>query len=313
MNLVKNRSLVHFSRAIAAILFHVVLVALSAGMAFSLPFTVSFIARNFFFYWTPIENEKGFLVSVEIALALMLILFFNYLSRSWRDRQVAKMADRGGLVHCFVRQRFLARRRIKQMKDAQGFARDIMLISSTGFRTFVDPKGDLHDALKNCREAKIMLLNPHSEGAIARAKSILDPNVTPEILIEQIRTSIGFLKELRDTQKKIRLKLYPDTPFLKLAVLGDHIWLQHYHPGLDIESLPEYVFEHDQNPGRLYTPFYQYFLTRWEDAGIPEYDLDTDELIFTNGAGKEIRRFKFEERESEAKGATFFPMSDHTH
>jgi hypothetical protein len=40
--------------------------------------------------------------------------------------------------------------------------------------------------IQNCREARIMLLDPYSEGASARAKSILDPNVTPETFEEQI-------------------------------------------------------------------------------------------------------------------------------
>ncbi len=69
----------------------------------------------------------------------------------------------------------MAQRKIRRLKKAQGFARDVMVISSTGFRTFVDPRGDLHDVLHNCREAKIMLLNPYSHGASARAQSILDP------------------------------------------------------------------------------------------------------------------------------------------
>ncbi len=49
------------------------------------------------------------------------------------------------------------------MKEKQGYAKDIMIIGSTGLRTFVDPKGDLHQVLQNCRNAKIMLLNPFSE------------------------------------------------------------------------------------------------------------------------------------------------------
>lgn len=180
------------------------------------------------------------------------------------------------------------------MKERQGLARDVMVISSTGCRTFVDPRGDLHNVLQSCREAKIMLLNPNSEGASACAKSVLDPNVTCEGLSEQIKKSIDFLKRLKAGQKNIKLKLYGDRPFLKLAVLGDHVWVKHYHPGLDIGTLPEYVFEHGQNPGSLYTPFYQYFLMRWEDANIPQYDFDTGELIYRDMAGKEVRREKFD-------------------
>jgi len=84
------------------------------------------------------------------------------------------------------------KRRIKKLKERQGIARDVMVISSTGFRTFVDPKGELHQVIQNCRKAKILLLNPNSEGAIARAKGIPDPDVTPETFGEQIRKEHRF-------------------------------------------------------------------------------------------------------------------------
>lgn len=290
-----DRSLKQLMKSFAGILFHVALVALSAGIAFSLPVTVSFIARNFFYYWTPIENQKTFLMSVEIVLAISLLLFFNYVGGSLRDRRIAKMARAAGLLHVFPKRRLLGFRRIQRLKSKQGFARDVLVICSTGFRTFVDPNGDLHRVLKNCREAKIMLLNPYSEGASARARSILNPEVTPGHLRDQIKASIKFVKGLKAVQKNVKLKLYEDPPFLRLAILGDYVWLKHYHPGLDAETMPEYVFRHDQDLGGLYTPIYQYFMMRWETHGIPDYDLDTDELVYRDGGGKERARVKFDE------------------
>jgi hypothetical protein len=273
----------------------VLLVALSTWLAFSLPVVASFIAQKLLFYWSFIENEKAFVISVEITLAILFMLFFNYVGASWKNRKISKMAGSAGMVYFFSPGRFLAHRRIKKLKEEQGLNRDVLVISATGFRTFVDPRGDLHRILQNCREAKIMLLNPHSDGASARAKSMLDPNVTPEVFNEQIKKSIDFLKELKAVQKNITLKLYDDPPFLKLAILGDYLWMKHYHPGLDVYSMPEYVFKHDQNPGTLYTPFYRYFLMRWKDSNIPEYDLNTDELIYRDMAGNEIRREKLDE------------------
>lgn len=280
----------HLIKASARILYHVLLVALSTGIAFSLPVVAGFIAQKLLYYWSFIENEKVFLISVEIILAILFILFFNYVAASWKNRKISKMATNAGIASFFPPTRFLAQRKIKKLKQEQGLNRDVLIISATGSRTFSDPQGDLHRILQNCREAKIMLLNPRSDGASARAKSLLDPNVTPELFNEQIRRSIDFLKELKALQKNITLKLYDDPPFLKLAILGDYLWMKHYHPGLDVQSMPEYVFKHDQNPGTLYTPFYQYFLMRWRDSSIPEYDLDTDELIYRDTTGNEIRR-----------------------
>ena len=291
---IDRRAFKHFLNGLARVLFHVLLVALSAGIAFSLPTIVSVMARSFWTTWSIIERESIYLISVEIVAAIMLLMIFSYLGRSLKDRRIAKTAKYAGLVHCFRSAGLLAQRRIKKLKNKQGLARDVLIISSTGYRTFAEPRAELHRILQNCREAKIMLLNPRSEGAHARAKSILDPNVTPEKFAEQIKRSIDFLKDLRATQKNIRLKLYGDTPWLKLAILGDYVWMKHYHPGLDVQSMPEYVFEHDQNPGGLYTPLYQYFLTRWVNPDFPEYDLDTDELIHRNASGKEVGRERFD-------------------
>lgn len=282
-----------WAKGLAHVLYHIVVVALSAAFALSLPFTTAFVARNILKYWSFIENDKLFLVSVEMALAILLVLFSNHIRRSWKDRRLSKMARATGLVYVTPTKGFYARKRIRKLKERQGIARDVMVIGSTGFRTFVDPKGELHHVIQNCREAKIMLLNPDSEGATVRAKSILNPEITPERLGEQIRKSIRFLKELRAVQKNIQLKLYPDTPLLKLSILGDYLWVQHYHAGLDVQMMPKYVFKHDQNPGSLYVPFYEYFLMRWNSPHLPEYDLNSDELVYRDAAGNELRREKF--------------------
>lgn len=293
-NWVDRKAARQFLLGLARVLFHVGLVALSAGIAFFLPAIVSVVARSFWVYWSIIERESIYLISVEIVTAILLLLVFSYVGRSLKDRKIAKTAKYAGLVRCFRSGGLFAQRRIKKLKNKHGLAKDVLIISSTGYRTFADSRGELHRVLQNCREAKIMLLDPRSEGAQARAKSILDPNVTPEKFADQIKKSIDFLKNLRAIQKNVRLKLYGDAPWLKLAILGDHVWMKHYHPGLDAQSMPEYVFEHDQRPGALYTPLYQYFLARWVNADFPEYDLDTDELIYRNASGKEISRERFD-------------------
>jgi len=43
--------------------------------------------------------------------------------------------------------------------------------------------------------------------------------------------------------------------------------------------MPKYVSNTPESGG-LYSPFYQYFLARWDHPDIPEYDLTTDELIY---------------------------------
>jgi hypothetical protein len=54
--------------------------------------------------------------------------------------------------------------------------------------------------------------------------------------------------------------------------------------------MPEYVFVHGQNPTSLFLAFHQYFVMRWNDPAIPEYDLLTGELLYRDEAGNELRR-----------------------
>jgi hypothetical protein len=280
------------------IMYHIAVVVLSAAIALSLSDITRFLTRKVLLYWSLIENQEVFLVSTEIATAILLIILINALVRSLRVRKFYRMAKTAGIAAVAPPATFLARRKIKKLKEEQGSGRNIMLISSTGFRTFVDPAGDLHGVLKNSREAKIMLLDPLRDGVTARAKSLAKPGITPEGFREQIIRSIDFLKELKASQKNIRLKLYRDVPLLKLAILGDYLCLQHYPTGLHVRAMPEYVFKHDQN-GSLFNLFYQYFVSRWFDPAIPEYDLDTDELVYRDRCGNEVNREKFNEVEME--------------
>lgn len=290
VTLVKKRFFEDFIKGSTHMLYHIIMVGLSAALALSLPMMVRFIAKKFLIYWSLIGNDKIFLISVEMILTIWFIFLSTYIRKNWKDRKLSNMARAAGMVFVTPAKGFFVKRRIRKLKESQGMARDIMVISSTGFRTFVDPKGELHQVIQNCREAKIMLLNPNSEGAIVRAKGIPDPDVTPESFGEQIRKSIDFLKALKASQKNVKLKLYPDPPFLKMTILGDYIWLQHYQPGLDVQMMPKYVFKHNPNIGSLYFPFYQFFLGRWDNPDIPEYDLTTDELIYRDRAGNEVGR-----------------------
>ena len=296
--LIKKRILEGFIKDSTQMLYHIVMVGLSAALALTLPMTIRFIAKEFLIYWSRIGNDKTFLISVETILGIFFIFLFACIRKSWKDRKLSNMARASGMVLVTPAKGFFVNRRIRKLKESQGIGREIMVISSTGFRTFVDPKGELHQVIQNCREAKIMLLNPNSEGATVRAKSIPDPDVSPESFKEQIRKSIVFLKALKAAQKNVKLKLYSDPPFLKMTILGDYIWLQYYQPGLDVQTIPKYVFKHDPNIGGLYFPFYQYFLGKWNNLDIPEYDLETDELTYRDRSGNEVRREKLNERKT---------------
>ncbi len=281
---------------IKTILHHIAIFVLSAAIALSLPYTGKFIADNYLTYWVLIDSDMVLLNSLKIAVAVLLIIFLNFLGRSWKDRKFSKMATIDmGLVLVAHAEGRRTKKRVKKLKEQHGIAKDVLLIGSTGFGTFVNPEGDMHHIIQNCREAKIMLLNPSSEGAIVRAKSIPDPDITPESLRDQIIKSIDFLKSLKTLQKDISLKLYEETPFLKLAILGDYIFMKHYYAGLIGQDIPEYIFKHSPNQSSLFHLFYQFFLSKWRDPNIPEYDFDSDELIYRDISGNEVKRERLAE------------------
>ncbi len=273
----------------AGSLYHIVVVALSAGIALSLPA----VARSFLAYWSRVENEKVYLIAVEIAAAICLILCFKAIHRSLRDRTLGKMATGAGLVSFFPRRGRRAQSRIKKLKERHGTGRTVMVIGSSGYATFVDQVGDLSTVLEKCLGAKILLVNPYSQEASTRLQAIAHPNVTLESFRQEVRQSIELLKRLKAIGKAVKLKLYSDPPLVKLVILGDYLWLQHYHTDLDVQTMPEYVLQHNLKDHGLYTLWYQYFVQRWESTDIPEYDLDTDELVYRGHNGSEIRRERF--------------------
>lgn len=278
--------------SVKSIVHHIVILVLSAAAALSLPYVGRFIAQNYQAYWSLLQGRKIFLIGVEIAVAVLLIIIFNYLRQSWEDRRVSRMAAKIGLVQATYARSSSSRRKLQKMKENYGLSKDVMVICSTGFTTFTRPDADLHNVIKNCREAKIMLLNPFSDGTYLRARSIPDAGVTAEKFKLQILASIEFLKELQEVQQNIRLKIYNDPSLLKLAILGDYISMKFYRAGLGTEKMPEYIFEHSQDKSSLYSIFYQLFLSKWRDSGVPEYDFAAGELLYRDGSGNEIRREK---------------------
>jgi hypothetical protein len=272
------------------IVYHIGVIILSAAVALSLPFTMRLAAQKFLVYWAFVENEKIFLVSVEIAVAVLFILFFAAVERYWKGRKISAMASAAGLEAVSSSPGTISRKKLKRFKERQGIARDVMIMGSTGYHTFVPPQGELHQVLEGCRQARLLLLNPLSEGARTRAAGLKDPAITSEAFREQIQATIEYLKGLWASKKNVRLKLYPDVPLLKMIILGDYMYIKHYHPGNNVGDMPEFVFRHNQRVGGLYHPLYQYFLTRWHDPSIPEYDFATDQFVYLDWAGKETRR-----------------------
>lgn len=279
-----------FLRDAAGSLYHILIVALSAGIALLLPAG----ARQFLSFWSRVEHDKLSLIAVEMTVAILLIVCLNYFHRSMRNRALALVATGAGLVSFFPRRTRGAQRHIEQLKEEEGIGRTISVIGSSGHSTFVDQVGGLSSVLDKCLGGRIMLVNPYSQEASARIQAINHPEFTLDTFREEVRQSIQLLKRLKAMGKAVKLKLYSDSPLMKLVILGDYLWLQHYHADLDVQTMPEYVLRHNRKDHGLYTLYAHYFVQRWESTEIPEYDLDTDELVYRGRTGNEIRRERFE-------------------
>lgn len=269
--------------------YHVVVIALSAGIALLLPSG----AKHFLAFWSRIEQDKISLLIVEMIVAFLVIGGFSYVRRSLRDRALAKVADGAGLISFFPRHEPRAHRHIARLKEENTTGRTVMVIGSSGYSSFVDQVGDLSSVLDTCLAAKILLVNPYSNAATTRIEAIAHPENTVNAFREEVHQSIALLKRLRAMGKAVKLKLYADCPLVKMLILGDYLWLQHYHADLDVRTMPEYVLRHKREHHGLYSLYAHYFTHRWQSLDIPEYDLDNDELVYRNTAGSEVRRERF--------------------
>ncbi len=167
-----------------------------------------------------------------------------------------------------------------------------MIIGSTSYRTFADLDDNLHEALQNCSRAKIMLFDPFKEWTSTRTRGIQNQKATSDMIRERIIKNIEFLKKLRTARKEVRLKLYPDLPIMKLVIIGNDAFFQHYRTGMNM-CQTEHAFRNASKRSGLYISLYWYFLTRWQDITIPEYDFDSDELVYCDLMGNEVVRARF--------------------
>src|SRR3989441_493171 len=82
-----------------SLFYHVAVIILAAAIAATLPFTFAFLARRLLASWSAIEDEKVFLVSTEIAVALVLVLVLSRARTNWRNRRLSKIARAAGVGH----------------------------------------------------------------------------------------------------------------------------------------------------------------------------------------------------------------------
>ena len=307
----------HWWISLRQILLHACVTVLAIGIAFSLPVGASYILYQ---WWPIVAEDANLLMATEVMLAAVLVLLFNMAGIAWANRSKVRMTDLASLVHVRQSDSWLARWRERRLVKPLPAVRDGFVLTITGFDTFADEKSLLGEALNNAYEIRVMLLNPHGEGAGKRVDS-LPKQITRQDFISEVESSIARLTLLRTLGKKVSLKFYEHEPFWKIVVLGDHVWVQHCHSGCEVKREPEYVFAlNREHPRRgFFVPFYRHFLEQWSDHRHPEYDFDTSQLIYRDADGKEIKRVVFDGNGGQASavssssrgGGASFPPAAH--
>jgi len=271
------------------ILTHGAITALAVVIAFSLPGAANFILNE---WWPEVESNANLLLATEIVLASVLAVLFNLAKIAWDHREGVRMARIASLVYaCNAGASWWSRRKERTLVKQLAGARDAFVLTLTGHDTFVAEDSALRRVIEKAYEIRVMLVNPVGQGLSTRA-ACLPPEITLLTLHREIESTIGYLSGLRKFGKKVKLRFYDEEPFWKLVVLGDYVWVQHCHSGFAVKQQPEYVFALERREPRhgLYVPFYMTFLNQWNDARHPEYDFETNELVYRDTSGKEMHR-----------------------
>jgi hypothetical protein len=281
--------LLNFWNGLGHIASHATVTVLAVGIAFSLPGA----ARYILFNWWPkaMENSRELLFT-EIGLAAALVLLLNLVKLTWDYRSRARMSAIASLVFAKENDDWFSRWAKEQRLRRLPWKRDLTIMAVTGYGTFAAEDSALLHILQECYEIRVMLLNPEAAGAVAYAAAHAEPAATRADLRREVAASIACLRQLQGAGKKVTLKFYDDPPFWKLVFTGEYAWVRCCHGSRDAGKYPEYVFAlQPARPSRGFFPaFYTYFLNRWNNPIHPEYAFDTDELVYRDAQGAELRR-----------------------
>lgn len=271
---------------------HTLVTLLAIAIAFSLPTLARFILYQ---WWPQVSSDANLMLVTEISLAAVLVLLFNYANTVIKNHGLIGCTKLASLVYARSREGWLTRWRESRLLKKLPVTRDAYILAITGVDTFAPKDNPFGTILESASEIRVMLINPTSKGALTRMNSLLDDRYPATRMIEEIKTSIDYLRKLHKMGKKVSLKFYDQPPFWKLVILGEHVWVQYCEPGWEIDNSPEYVFALNTKKPRhgLFTPFYMHFLEKWSEPIHPEYDFETDELVYRHAIEGKVERYSF--------------------
>lgn len=265
------------------VLFHALVSVTAIAIAFTLPTFASFVLYE---WWPRVSASSRLLLATELALAAALLVAFHAARVVWESLRVRRMHAMAALVQV---------RRDSPRARARVSARDALILSVTGFHTFASPEAPFHELVAQGIETRVMLLNPFSEGARERIRSLPDAAAAEALYRKEIGASLAWLRSLAESGRRVRLKLYDRAPFWSIVVAGDRAWVRYCHDGYPLSTQPDYVFarREDEPTQGLFPPFCMYTLNQWNDPANAEFDFATGELVYPGVEGAPERRIPF--------------------
>ncbi|MFH1495790.1 MAG: hypothetical protein ABIG70_13475 [Pseudomonadota bacterium] len=284
-----------FSHTLQHIFSHAAVTLLAVGIAFSLPMAASFILYS---WWPKVAGDSHLLLITEISFAAVLVLLLNLVLVAKEGRRSLRMNRIASLVHVREGNNWFSRWSGRDLLNRISGTRDVSVMSTTGYDTFVSKSRDLHRFIDDSYELRVMLMNPYGAGAKRRAQS-LGKQESISSYRQETEATIERLAELAAAGKKVTLKFYEQQPFWNLIVTGEYVWVQYCHDGHELKNQPEYVFalRKDKPAQGLFSAFYMHFLNQWNDPRHPEYDWQSKELIYRNNKGSEVGCIPYPPRE----------------
>lgn len=255
---------------------------LSAAIAWFLPTAIN---NAFFRGWPWLLGHPDLLLGLQVGIAAMFMMLFVAIRNSLRFVDSARLAS---LVHASRREGAMTPQLLQNLPRAQ----QACIMTVTGYDTFGQPHSPFYQVLNDVREIRVLLLNPLSEGARLRADSLSGERDYYGRMLEELHDSIDVLRELRRSGRRVVLKFYDNRPFWKLIIIGGYVWVQYCHDGVEVSSVPEYVFAQPSDGGQrgLYTPFNMLFEEKWSEIPAVDFDFETDELVKYDAAGNVLER-----------------------
>lgn len=262
-----------------------------------IPSAHKFLTTSYSDLFPILKSISTFQLSVVVVIIVCVLYIANKIL-NWGTRQIAILKN-SRVFHFKKNATDTDRTKNKNFLLNQcKKAKNILIIGATGYQTFArsDPEGKamLRDVLEKdiTGEIKIILIHPHSHCAKSRAEAL---GVTLSNYQGDISNSVAFLKELIRKGKNVALKFYDQRPIWKMIILGDFLWLQHYHQNRHVEHMPVYGISRSQKTDEysLFDPLYDVFQKKWRHDNNPTYDFASDEIVTLNPSTGDEERIKF--------------------